>query len=65
MSDGQRYFLGRDNSSHRYLVPIQHYDAWHDWAEIPEDDERSWEVPDFARRIYNPYRLTFTDPHEA
>lgn len=65
MSDGERYFLGRDDSSHWYIVPIQHYDAWFVWRDLPEDDERSWEVPDFARCIDNPYRLTFSDPHEA
>lgn len=59
MSD-ERYFLGHDNSGHDYVVPVSRRDEWFRWLEIPEDDERSWEVPEYAKRIDG--RLTFTDP---
>lgn len=64
MSDDRRYFIGRDCSSHWYIVPAEKRAAWEAWANISEDDERSWDVPDYARRIDNPYRMTFRDPVE-
>lgn len=42
----RRYFIGRDNSGHRYLVPYDCRKAWEEWIDISEDDERGWEVPD-------------------
>jgi hypothetical protein len=56
-----RFFIGHDQSGHEYLVPLGRIHAWRDWCAIDEDDERSWDVPDFARRI-DGGALTFTDP---
>lgn len=58
-----RYFLDQDQSCHWYLVPLENSQEWEDWLEIDEDDEKSWEVPGFARRLDgDPARVTFSDP---
>jgi len=59
-----RYFIDTDQSSHRYLVEAAHLEEWTAWASLPEDDERAWEVPSFAKRIDGAF-LTFSDPHEG
>lgn len=46
-----RYIEVFDNDSHRYQIPWSKIEEWHNFVEIPEDDERSWDVPDFAERI--------------
>jgi hypothetical protein len=56
----ERYFVGSDNSGHEYYVPISKRDDFQAWAELPEDDEAGWEVPEYAKRIDG--RFTFTDP---
>ncbi len=61
----ERFFLSQDNSSHWYLVPVSQDILWEQWRNIPEDDERSWVEPEFAKRIDGPHRLTFTDPKEG
>lgn len=61
----QRYFVGTDSSSHRYLVPVERRQAWDKWCGIDESDERSWKVPAFAKPLsFAPHCLTFTDPQE-
>ena len=40
-----------DNSSHRYQIPWSKRDDWFKWCEIPENDERSLETPEWAKRI--------------
>lgn len=57
-----RYFLAHDNSGHDYVVPVERKEEWFAWLEIPEDDERSWDVPEYARQVDG--RLTFTDPRD-
>lgn len=59
-----RYFLDCDDDAHYYLVPENKRDEWNAWRAIPSDDERSWDVPDFARRINNWTSITFIDPQE-
>lgn len=56
-----RYFVGRDSSGHRYLVPFDRRREWMLWADLPEDDERSWNVPEYANRLDGGV-LTFTNP---
>lgn len=55
-----RYRIVGDNSGHEYYIPEDRSDEWRKWAEIDEDDERSWDVPEYAVRIDG--RFTFTDP---
>jgi hypothetical protein len=56
-----RYFIGHDQSSHKYLVPCAQRAAWDAWTAISEDDERSWQVPSFATEIGGG-PLTFSSP---
>lgn len=58
-----RFFLAQDNDTHWYIVPADRIDDWREWLSIDSDDERAWEVPDFARPVSgSPIRVTFTDP---
>lgn len=59
-----RRCLVQDNSSHWYLIPANKKEEWSDFVCIPEDDERSWDVPEWANRIDGPHRLTFEKPKE-
>jgi hypothetical protein len=52
--------LVRDTSGHRYIVPVEHVDDWVALYDLDEDDEASWEVPEWAERIEGG-RLTFKD----
>jgi hypothetical protein len=56
-----RWFIGHDCSGHTYLVPLARAAEWEAFCELPEDDERSWDVPAWAGRL-DGRRLTFTDP---
>jgi hypothetical protein len=57
----ERYFISHDNSGHAYLVPLARIAEWREWVELPDDDERSWDEPDFAWRMDGGL-LSFTDP---
>ena len=56
-----RYFVGGDDSGHRYLVPLDRRDDWLAWRGLGEDSSESWNVPDYAVRFEGEL-LTFTDP---
>lgn len=56
-----RYFVGHDNSGHEYLVPVSDAAAWRVWSELPDDDERGWDVPAYAQRL-DGGTLTFEAP---
>ena len=56
-----RFFLSQDNDSHWYLIREDHRKQWEDFLDIPSDDERSWDVPDWAIPIDGPHRITFTN----
>lgn len=58
----QRCFIGRDQSGHTYVVPVEKRDAWEIWANLPEDKPDAWTAPDYARLVEG--GLTFTDPQE-
>jgi len=57
----QRYCTVSDDSGHSYYIPHGFIDRWYQWLETPEEDPRSWDVPDFAVRI-DGGTLTFSDP---
>jgi hypothetical protein len=60
-----RFCLDRDNDGHWYIIPADKVKAWAVFLSIPEDDERSWDVPDWAQRINgSPSRITFENPEE-
>lgn len=56
-----RYFIDTDCSGHEYYIPWDKREEWRSYAEIPEDDERSWEIPEYAVRI-DGGTLTFEKP---
>lgn len=62
-----RYFFDKDNSGHDYIVRADRRSEWEAWLKLPEDDERSWDVPDgLAERCgCHPSSYTFTDVKEA
>lgn len=53
--------LVQDESCHWYIIPAAKDKEWEDFRNIPEDDERSWDVPEFAKRIDGPHRLLFKE----
>jgi hypothetical protein len=59
----QRYCLVSDNSGHKYAIPVHETDAFYQWVEITEDDERMLE---YTGEGFDSYRVdgrfTFTDP---
>ena len=58
-----RWFLGRDNSSHWYLVDASRRAEWNAWTELAEDDTRSWNPPaGICVSIDGPHQLTFSLP---
>lgn len=60
-----RFFLGTDNSSHVYVVPVARRAEWECWSNLPEDDEASWSPPEWATRIDGAHSITFTDWAES
>ena len=42
------YVLVQDEDCHWYVIPKDKIDHWIEWCEIDPDDERAWEVPDYA-----------------
>lgn len=59
----ERYFLDTDEDGHWYVVPVSRKADWEAWQDLPEDDEQTWEPPDFARQVGGaPSLVTFTDP---
>ncbi len=61
MPKRERFFIGYDQSSYTYVVPVTMRAEWEQWREIPEDDERSWTVPNFATEISLNDLFTFAD----
>lgn len=62
----ERYFLTTDNDSHWYVIPEAKRGEWNEWCDIPSDDERAWEPPEFARAVGgSPSLVTFTNPEIA
>ena len=59
-----RYFLDQDNSSHWYLVQEDKREEWTAWLDLPFDDPKGWDAPDFAKPIDGFWNITFTDPQE-
>lgn len=63
MSEMERFFLGQDNDCHWYVIPDARRDEWHTWLNIPDDDERSWDAPEWAKPVGGaPGWVTFSDP---
>lgn len=65
MARAKRFFLDSDDSGHWYVVPLDKQEEWSVWRNIPEDDERSWNAPEWAERVNgSPNRISFTNPRD-
>lgn len=60
-----RFFMGQDQSSHWYLVPVERRDEWEAWSGMDDNDEASWETPSWVKQIDGPSSVTFTAPKGA
>ena len=57
-----RFFMDTDGDSHWYVIPEDKRAEWDAFCAIPSDDERSWDVPEWATRVGgSPTLVTFTD----
>jgi len=57
----ERYFIGSDDSGHKYVVPIARKLEFDEWSQADTEEE------DFDPDLFNDFRLdggllTFTDP---
>ena len=57
----ERYFIGRDESGHQYVVPVHRKIEFDEWSEADTEAE------DFDPDLFDEYRLdggllTFVDP---
>lgn len=68
-SSEERFFVGSDDSGHKYLVPTSKRAEWlaweaqvaaYDWLDNPDENIPD-DVPAYAKRI-DGGTLTFTDP---
>jgi hypothetical protein len=57
------FFIDRDKNSHYYLINNEFREQWEEWNNLSEDDERSWNIPDFVIPVNkHPKHLTFSEP---
>ena len=47
----KEYFFDQDRSSHWYIVESDHREEWDKWCGLDEDNEESWEPPEFAKAV--------------
>lgn len=59
MNTPERFFLDQDDDCHWYIVAAN---KRHEWLNLPDDDEASWEPPTFARGIDGPNGVSFENP---
>ena len=59
---GKKYFLDQDHSSHWYIIEAMYRNEWNEWLDLDGDDERAWQVPDFAKEVgRNLQSIEFSD----
>ena len=57
------WILVQDQSAHWYLIPKSKEKDWNKWSNLPEDDERTWDVPKYAVCIGgSPSMVSFENP---
>jgi hypothetical protein len=60
VNTNQKFFMDTYDGDH-YIIPVDRAAEWNEWLEIPDDDERSWQVPDFVYAIGGcPTQVQFT-----
>ena len=45
------YILVKDNDAHYFVIPYNELQKWDAWRNLDPDDEKSWDVPDFAEEV--------------
>lgn len=45
------YFLDCDDDGHDYLIPSSRRKDWNEWLNLDRDEELSWVVPSYAKRL--------------
>jgi len=62
----ERHYLARDNDLHWYVIPAGQRDEWEAFLGIDSEDERAWQVPEWATPVGgSPSLVTFTNPEIA
>jgi hypothetical protein len=65
---GERFFLGQDEDTHWYKVPVSQRKYFEQWCELEWEKAGEYAVNmkiDFeAMKVDGPHRMTFTDPVE-
>ena len=49
LDEAPRYFLDPSNNCHWFVIPCANKKEWNEWLSLPDDDERGWTAPTFAR----------------
>ena len=47
----KQYFFDQDQSCHWYIIESDKREEWDKWCALDEDDEASWETPEFAKPV--------------
>jgi len=45
------YILVKDNDCHWYVIPNDRRKHWSAWLELDSENERAWDVPEFAEEV--------------
>lgn len=54
--------MDQDDSGHNYVIAASNRKEWEAWLGLDENDEASWEVPDFAEAIDGISEVEFENP---
>jgi hypothetical protein len=60
--ENKKYFIDQDNSGHNYVIAASNRKEWEAWLGLDENDEASWNVPDFAEAIDGISEVEFENP---
>ena len=59
----ERFCLVQDNCSHWYVIPVLQIPNWSRFCSYADNDERNWNVPEFAKAVGgSPILVSFVDP---
>jgi len=51
------FILVQDKDSHWFVIPDNKSNDWCRWCDLDEDDEASWDVPEYAEQVGGCYTL--------
>lgn len=57
MHEFEEFYLSQDNDGHWFVVPVEKEADWEQWLELDEDDETSWNTPEWVEMIGGSYTL--------